>query len=391
MGQVFEITMQNLRSISQRLGSSIVLVVGVAGVVAVLVAVLSIARGFERTLSVVGSEDNVVVLRSGASSELNSGLSGEQADIIQQAPGLLQVNGQPLASAELYTMVDLRKKTTGTTANVPMRGISPNGVALRDGFQLLDGRMFEPGRKELIVGRGALDQFDDLVVGTTLALGQERWDVVGSFSGQGGSIESELWADAAVVQGAFRRGNNYASVYARLSYIDALAEFKDVLTADPRLSVTVEREAEFFAEQSGALSGFVSGIGYVIAILMALGAIFGALNTMYSAVSDRTREIATLRALGFSRFAIVVSVLVEAMLLALLGGLLGAGIAYVLFNGFTVSTLNFTSFTQVVFDFAITRDLLLQGVLLALLIGLFGGLTPALRAARMPIATALRT
>lgn len=391
MGQVIEITLQNLRSIPQRLGASIVLIVGVAGVVAVLVAVLSIARGFERTLSVVGSTDNVVILRSGSSSELNSGLSGEQVDVIQQAPGFLQYEGQPLVSPELYTMVDLNKKSTGTTANVPFRGVGSNAMVVRDGFELLEGRLFVPGRKELIVGRGAQSQFENLVVGTTLALGQERWDVVGSFSGQGGSIESELWADAAVVQSAFRRGNNYASIYARLASSEALTELKDTLTSDPRLSLAIERESDFFAEQSGTLSGFISGIGYTIAILMALGAIFGALNSMYSAVSDRTREIATLRAIGFSQFAIVLSVLAEAMLLALIGGVLGAGIAYLLFNGFTVSTLNFSSFTQVVFDFAITGDLLLQGVLLALLIGLLGGITPALRAARMPIATALRS
>lgn len=390
MRQLISITLTNLRSIPQRLGTALVLTVGVAGVVAVLVAVLSMARGFDHALNVVGSADNVIVLRSGASSELNSGLSGDQVDVIRQAPGVSRRDGQPLVSAEVYVMVDLRKKSTDTTANVPLRGVGPNAMVIREGFQLAEGRMFEPGRRELIVGRGAQDQFSDLAVGTQLPLGQDSWEVVGHFTGQGGSIESELWADAAMVQSAFSRGNNFASVYARLQSPNELSRFKDELTADPRLSIEVMREADYFSQQSEALSGFITVIGYAIAILMAMGAVFGALNTMYSSVSDRTREIATLRALGFSRLAVVVSVLVESMLLALAGGLIGGGLAYLLFNGFTVSTLNFSSFTQVVFNFTVTGELLLQGVIIALIIGLLGGLAPAIRAARLPITNALR-
>lgn len=390
MRQIIEITLQNLRSISQRLGPSLVAIVGVAGVVAVLVAVLSMARGFEHTLEAGGSEDNVVVLRSGSSSELDSGLDGDQVNVIEQAPGLASRDGRPLISPELYVMVDLNKKATGTQANVPFRGVGANGPAIRDQFELTEGRMFEPGRRELIAGRGAADQFESLEVGTTLAFGQERWDVVGTFAAGGSAVESELWADAPMVQSAFRRGNSYAVVYGKLESPDAFNLFEDALSEDPRLSVRIERESDYFAEQSQMLSGFISAIGYGIAVLMALGAVFGALNTMYTAVSDRSREIATLRALGFSRIPIIVSVLVEAMMLALIGGVLGALIAYVLFNGFTVSTLNFASFTQVVFAFAVTPDLLVQGVIIALFIGLIGGLAPAIRAARLPIATALR-
>ncbi len=383
MRQIIEITRANLRSLPTRLGASLVAVVGVAGVVAVLVAVLSMARGFEQTLASGAAEENVVILRSGSSSELDSGLGGDQVRLIRQAPQLSR------ASAEVYFMVDLIKKTTGTSANVPFRGVSEDADELRGDFELLEGRMFEPGRREVIVGAGAADQFDGLTVGGVLELGSERWDVVGRFSA-GGGAGSELWTDAAVMQAAYRRGNNFSVVFAELVDPAAFEAFRDDLTSDPRLSVLVQREADYRAGQTQALSTFISVVGYGVAILMALGAIFGALNTMYTAVSDRSREIGTLRALGFAPLAVVVSVIAEALLLALTGGLLGAALAWLLFNGMTVSTLNFSSFTQVVFAFAVTPGLLVQGLVLALVIGLVGGLGPALRAARMPIVEALR-
>ena len=383
MKQIIEITRANLRALPSRLASSLVAVIGVAGVVAVLVAVLSMARGFEQTLASGAAPENIVVLRSGSSSELDSGLGGDQVRLIQQAPQL------EATSAEVYTMVDLIKKSSGTTANVPFRGVQPDAPRLRPDFQLLEGRMFEPGRREVVAGSGAADQFEGLAVGGVLELGNERWDVVGRFAG-GGGAGSELWTDAAVIQAAYRRGNNFSAVFGELADEAAFDAFRDDLTSDPRLSVTVQRESDYRAEQSAALSTFISVLGYGIAFLMALGAMFGALNTMYTAVSDRSREIGTLRALGFSPGAVVVSVLVEAMLLALVGGLIGAVLAWLLFNGMTVSTLNFSSFTQVVFAFAVTPGLLLQGLLLALLIGLIGGLGPAVRAARMPIVSALR-
>ncbi len=384
MEQIIAITTQNLKSIPGRLGTSLVAVVGVAGVVAVLVAVLSMARGFENTLESGTSPDNVIVLRSGSSSELDSGFQGDQARIISQAPQLIMV------SPEVYVIVDIEKKSSDTQANVPMRGVGADAPGIRSEFRIIEGRMFEPGRKELVAGRGAADQFAGLEVGNTLEFGTERWDVVGIFESGGGSAESELWTDSATLQSAYRRGNSFSVVYGRLQDPALFAEFKDSLTSDPQLSVRVERESEYFAEQSRALSMFVSVAGYGIAVLMALGALFGALNTMYTAVSDRSREIATLRALGFTPVAIVASVMAEAMLLALAGGIIGAGIAWLLFNGFTVSTLNFSSFSQVVFAFAVTPGLLVQGIVIALIIGLVGGLAPAIRAARMPIVAALR-
>lgn len=383
MHPILAVTWQNIRSIPARLGTSLVTVIGVAGVVAVLVAVLSMARGFEATLESGTAPDNVVVLRAGSSSELDSGFQGEQARLIAQSPRLAAV------SQEIYVVADIKKKSTGTDANVPIRGVGEAGPDIRRRFEIVDGRMFEPGRKELIAGLGAADQFVGLDVGSTLELGNERWDVVGHFE-TGGAADSELWTAAPVLQGAYRRGNSYSVIYGKLASADDFQAFKDELTTNPRLSVRVEREADYFAAQSEALSTFIEVVGYGIAILMALGALFGALNTMYTAISDRAREIATLRAIGFSPAAVVVSVMAEAMLLALAGGLIGAVLAWLLFNGITVSTLRFSSFTQVVFAFAVTPDLLLRGLVLALIIGLLGGLAPAVRAARVPIVQGLR-
>jgi len=381
--QAFEITWQNLISIPARIGASLVAVVGVAGVVAVLVAVLSMARGFEATLKASAAPDNVIVLRSGSSSELDSGFQGDQARLIAQAPQL------ELVSQEIYVIVDIEKRATGTEANVPMRGVGGDGPAIRQRFEIVAGRMFEPGRKEVIAGVGAADQFAGVEVGNTLEFGTERWDVVGLFE-TGGAADSELWTAAPVLQNAYRRGNSYSVVYGRLASPDDFQSFKDELTTNPQLSVRVEREADYFAEQSQALSTFIEVVGYGIALLMALGALFGALNTMYTAVSDRAREIATLRAIGFQPGAVVVSVMAEALLLALIGGIIGAAAAWLLFNGFTVSTLSFSSFTQVVFAFAVTPGLLIQGLAIALVIGLIGGLAPAIRAARVPIVAGLR-
>ncbi len=383
MQQIVAITWQNLKSIPGRLAASLVAVIGVAGVVAVLVAVLSMARGFEASLATGAAPDNVVVLRSGANSELESSLSGDQVRLISQSPSL------SFASAEVYVIVDLTKKTSATPANVPFRGMPERGVQLRPDFSITEGRMFQPGRKELIAGAGAAGQFEGLAVGTTLAFGSERWDVVGLFH-SGGAGDSELWTDAAVLLDAYQRGSTHSVVYGRLTDVDAFQTFKDELTTNPQLSVRVERETDFLAAQSQALSRFIAVVGWGIAFLMALGALFGALNTMYTAVSDRAREIATLRAIGFRPGAVVVSVLVEAMLLALAGGVLGALAAWAIFNGFTVSTLSFASFTQVVFAFAVTPELMLQGLMLALLIGLVGGIAPAIRAARVPIVAGLR-
>ena len=390
MSQSIAVTIQNLKSIPQRWGPSLVAIVGVAGVVAVLVAVLSIAKGFQQTLVARGSDNNVIVMRSGSSSELDSSLSGEQAKKLEDIEGIRVVDGRALVSPEVFVMVDLAKKGTDATSNVPMRGVTATAFQVHEDIEVVEGRMFDTGKRELIAGRGAAGQFTGVEVGQTLEFGQERWDVVGIFEADGSSAESELWADAPVVQGAFRRGNSYAVAYATLESPDQFQMFADTLENDPTISARVLREPEFLAEQSAALSGFINAVGYTIAILMALGALFGAINTMYTAVSDRSREIATLRAIGFSRFPIMVSVMVEAIALSLIGGVLGGGISYALFNGFTVSTLSFSSFTQVVFAFAVTPELLVQGIIIALFIGLIGGFFPAIRAARQPIPEALR-
>lgn len=380
----------NLRGIPGRPGASLVAVIGVAAVVGVFAAVLSMAAGFERTMQSAGSASVAVVMRQGATTEMNSGLSYEQTQIIANAPGLAADAAGPLASAELYVVVDLPKKDTNTGANVPLRGVQPAAYGVRSHFALVAGRAFEPGRNELIVGRAAQAQFAGLDLGTNVSFGGSSWTVVGVFTAGGGVEESEIWCDARVLQPAYRRGNSFQSVRARLLDPGALDTFASALARDARLQVDVLRETDYYAQQSQSLTEFIRLIGYPIAILMAIGAVFGALNTMYSSVAARTREIATLRALGFGPVSVATATIVESMVLALAGGVLGAAIAYLWFNGFTVSTLNGASFSQVVFAFAVTPALLLQGLLGALVIGCIGGLPPAVRAARLPVIAALR-
>lgn len=389
--QWVSITLLNFRTLRERAGTSLVTVAGIAGVVLVLAAVLSIAAGFEATLSSAGSPYNALVLRGGSDSEMMSGLGLEATKIIADGPGVRRdSDGQPLASAELFVVINLPKRSTETDANVPLRGVQPAAFGVRDNVEIIEGRTFTPGLNEVIVGRGARYHFAGLGLGDVLDLGEVKWTVVGIFSSGGSIAESELWCDAKVLQPAYRRGNTFQAVYARLESPDAFEGFKDSLTSDPRLDVKVQRESEYFAGQSRALTGLVQTLGWTIAFLMGLGAVFGALITMYSAVSNRTKEIATLRALGFSRFPVVVSVLAEAMLLAAVGGVFGAVLAYALFNGYQAATLNWQSFSQVTFAFAVTPQLMITGVIYALILGLVGGLFPAIAAARMPVATALR-
>jgi putative ABC transport system permease protein len=295
-----------------------------------------------------------------------------------------------VASAELLVLVDLNKKGVDTPANVPMRGVQPAAFIVRDEVKLVEGRMFEPGRSEVIVGRAAAGQFQGLEVGRTLRWGEAAWTVVGIFEANGNVAESELWADAGVVQPAYRRGTSFQAVYVKLESPGAFERFKDALTADPRLEIKVVRETEYYAQQSQQLSRLIRTLGYLIAILMGIGAVFGAINTMYTAVASRTREIATLRALGFGAGPVVLSVLTEAMALAFVGGTVGGLLAWAGFNGYQTATLNWQTFTQIAFAFAVTPSLLVQGLTYALVMGFFGGLLPALRAARLPVVTALR-
>lgn len=390
LSQVVSISRFNLRSLPQRIGSSATAILGIAGVVAVMVGVLSIAQGILRTMESSASPDNVVVLRSGSSSEMMSIMNGDDARIVSEGPGLARNEGGALASPELFVIINLLKRGTGTDANVPLRGVTRTAPLVRDNFRIVEGRMFEWGLTEVVVGVGAQIEFEGLGIGSTIEVAQEEWPVVGVFETGGGLAETEIWVDASVLQPAYRRGNSYQSVYAKLSSPDAFESFKDALTSDPRLNVKPMREADYYAEQSTMLYNLITGLGSLIAVIMGFGAIFGALNTMYTAVSARSREIATLRALGFHSGPVVISVLLESLMLALVGGVIGAALAWWAFDGFRAATLNFTSFSQVAFAFDVSTSLLLRGISFALLIGLVGGLFPAVRAARQPISSALR-
>lgn len=388
--QTIAVTALNLRTIPQRLSSSAVAIIGIAGVVIVLVSVLSIAAGFTAAMQDSGSPSRALVMRSGADSEMTSGLSGGEVDIIKQAPGMRRDERAALASAELYVIIDLPKISTNTPANVPMRGIEPTAPGVREEVSMVEGRMLEFGTNEIVVGRAASRQFRGLTLGDQVTSGQNTWEVVGIFEGDGGVAETEIWVDARVLQSAYRRGNTFQTVLARLDSTDTFDTFRDWLTANPQLNVQVRRETEYYAQQSRALSGLIQGIGFGIAALMGIGAVFGAILTMYTAVSTRSREIATLRALGFNTTSVVVSVLAESLALAAIGGVIGGLLAYVAFNGYQTSTMNFQTFSQVAFAFKVTPQLLVLGLIYALLMGLVGGLLPALRAARLPIPTALR-
>jgi putative ABC transport system permease protein len=388
--QLIAVTWLNIRNVPQRLGASMVAVIGVAAVVLVFAAVLSMAKGFERTMIAAGADDTAIIMRSGSTSELNSGLSHEQTLIVANAPGVLKDGDTPLASAELYVVVDIKKKSTNEEANVPLRGVQPAAFQVRNNVELVEGRMFEQGRNEFVVGRAVQQEFVGLDVGSTIRFGQTDWSVVGAFSAGGSVSESELWTDVRVLQDAYRRGNSYQSVRVRLENKDQLADLEKLLADDPRIDPDVLSEKAYYSAQAEPLSRFIRAVGYPLTILMSIGAVFGALNSMYSSVSARGKEIATLRALGFGPVPVMVSTIVESTVLAAAGGVIGGAAAFLIFNGFRVSTLNGASFSQVVFDFAVTGDLLLQGIVAALIIGVIGGFFPAIRAARLPVAQALR-
>ncbi len=390
LAQALAITAVSLKSLGQRLGSSVVAVVGFAGVVAVFVAVLSIAEGFGRVMESGASPATALVLRAGSDTEMSSGLELEQTRIIKDAPGVLRGSDGPLASAELFVVVDVPKRTTGTDANVPLRGVEPAAFAVRQALTIVEGRRLQEGRNEVIVGQGAAREFAGLEVGNQLRWGENVWEVVGVFSAGGSVYESEIWADARVLQPAYRRGSSFQSVYAKLESPEAFQRFKDALTSDPRLDIDVMREDEYYAAQSEVLRTLVRTLGNVVALLMAVGATFGALNTMYSAVAARGQEIATLRALGFQGGPVLVSVMAESLLLALVGGVLGGGIAYVIADGYHTATMNWQSFSQVAFGLAVTPRLLAGGIAYALAMGFCGGIFPAVRAVRTPIAIGLR-
>jgi putative ABC transport system permease protein len=389
--QTITVIALSLRTIPARLSSSAVAIIGIAGVVVVFVSVLSIGAGFATAMQGSGSPGRALVLRSGADTELTSGLQGAEVDVIKQAPGVRRDASGPRASAELYVMLDIPKQSTPDAgANVPMRGIEPAGIPARELISIVEGRMFEFGTNEVIVGQAASREFVHMRVGDTIVSGQNRWPVVGIFQANDGVAESEVWGDARTLQGAYRRGNTYQSVLVQLDSIDAFDAFRDWLTANPQVKVSIRRESEYYAAQSADMTRLIRSIGFGIGALMGIGAVFGAVLTMYTVVATRAREIATLRALGFNTVSVLVSVLAESLVLGAVGGSIGAAAAYVAFNGFETSTMNFQTFSQVAFAFRVTPELLGMGLFYALLIGLIGGLLPALRAARLPIASALR-
>ena len=390
LSQTLAVASLSVRTIPQRASSSAVAMIGIAGVVIVFVAVLSIGEGFRAAMADAGAPDRAVVMRSGADSEMTSGLPGAETEVIMQAPGLMRVDNRPVASAELYVLVDLNKRSTGTPANVPLRGIGADALQVRNETTIIEGRMFQFGTNEAIVGRAANRQFAGVDLGSEFTSGNLHLKIVGIFESNGSVGETEIWCDSHLIQGIYERGNSYQSVLAKLDSPAAFDTLKNWLTTNPQLNVQVLRESDFYAQQSQVMSGLIRGIGYTIAVLMGIGAVFGAILTMYTAVSTRTREIATLRALGFNTASVLISVLAESLALAAIGGLVGGLTAYFAFNGYQTSTMNFQTFSQVAFAFAVTRSLLIQGLSYALIMGLVGGLMPAIKAARLPIATALR-
>jgi putative ABC transport system permease protein len=390
LNQFVAVTGMNLRNLPSRLGTSLVAVVGIGGVVAVLVSLLSMGEGFRAALDLSGRDDVAMVLRGGSNDELSSSLSREEFNVIALGPGIARDERGPIVSGELYTIVDLPMRSTGTPANVPFRGVGERAVELREGFEIVAGRMFRPGQNEVIIGRGVFAQFGNVDLGREVTWGSQTWRVVGVFAAGGSVSESEVWTDAVVLRGVYRRGNSVQIVRAQLESAAALQSLKASLERDPRLNVAVRSERAFYADQSRILIALIKYVGTTLAVLMGIGAVFAALNTMYSAVSSRTREIATLRALGFGATPVVASVLLEAAVLGLLGGMLGGLLVYFGLNGYQASTLNWGSFSQLAFAFTVTPQLLMTGLWYSLILGLVGGLLPGLRAARMPVTTGLR-
>ncbi|MBL8299512.1 MAG: ABC transporter permease [Rhodanobacteraceae bacterium] len=380
MSQTLAITAINLKSVPERWGPSLVIVIGLAGVVAVFTALLAMAEGFSSALQASGRADAAIVMRGGSSAELNSGFGRESADLIKGGQGIkLGADGKPEAAAELVIITELLKKgETQAGSNMTLRGVEPASFTLRPKLKIVEGRMFQTGLRELIVGRGVQRQYAGVEIGKTLRMRGSEWTVVGVFEA-GDATDSELWTDAEIAQSTFNR-SGYSSVLAALDGTDAIDKFKASLAADPRLNVEVQSQQAYFSSQTRQFRTMIRILAGVVTIIMGLGAIFAALNTMYAAVSARSREIATLRALGFGAMPVTVSVLVEALFLALIGGIIGALLAYVLFNNVSLSTLG-ANFTQVVFSFSVTPALVLRGLVIALLIGFIGALVPAFQSA----------
>jgi putative ABC transport system permease protein len=381
----------NFRSVKARWTSAIVAVLGIAGTVGVFVAMLSLARGFRATLVSSGSADNALVTRAGATSEMTGSVYLDAVKIIQDAPGIARNADGPLVTAETVLVAPIPLRSTGTDANVQVRGVGANVLAIRKNVKIVQGRMFQPGLGEVIVGRNANTTYSGLTIGNSINLGNRKWQVVGVFDAGGSAFDSEIWTDVHLLNAAFppRPDNLFQSVTVHLTSADAFQQFKDAVTADPRLNVDVTREIDYYAKQSTRMTQLITILGGLVAAVMAIGAVFGALNTMYSAVAERGREIATMRALGFGAIAVIFSFLIEALLISFVGGVLGC-VSVLPLNGLTTGAMNWQTFSHLAFAFKITGGLLLGGVIFALVMGLLGGLPPAIRAASRPVAIALR-
>ena len=380
----------NVRSVRARWTSTIVAVLGIAGTVGVFVAMLSLARGFKATLVASGSRDNALVLRAGSPSEMMGGVTLESVKVIQDGPGIARDSNGPLVTQEVVGVMPFPLVSTGTDANVQIRGVSPNVLDIRKFVKVTQGRMFQPGVTEILAGKNASKTYAGLTLGNKVDMAGGHWTVVGIFDAGGSAFDSEVWCDSRVLNDILKRpANIFQSVTVHLQSPDSFNALKDSLTSDPRLNVDVTREVDYYAKQSTTMTTLITVLGGLVAAIMAIGAVFGALNTMYSAVSERGREIATMRALGFNASSVVFSFLVEALLISLIGGIIGCLVVLPL-NGLTTSTMNFQTFSSLAFAFKITPELLVKGIIFALTMGVIGGLLPAIRAASLPVATALR-
>jgi putative ABC transport system permease protein len=380
----------NLRSVRARWTSAIVAVLGIAGTVGVFVAMLSLARGFRTTLVASGSEDNAIVMRAGATSEMTGGVGIDTVKILQDEPGIARGADGPLLTPEVVLVAPIPLISTGTDANVQIRGVSKNVLEIRKNIKMVEGRMFQPGLAEIVVGKNANVSYAGLTLGNTINLGSVPFKIVGIFDAGGSSFDSEVWGDAHLIGPAYNRPDTYfQSVTAHLTSPAALQQFKDAVSIDPRLNVDVSREIDYYSKQSTRLTKLITILGGLVAGIMAIGAVFGALNTMYSAVSERGREIATMRALGFGGPSVVTSFVIEALLISFVGGVLGC-LAVLPVNGITTGAMNLQTFSHMAFAFKITPGLLVDGIIFALAMGFVGGLLPAIRAASVPVASALR-
>ena len=381
----------NFRSVKARWTSAIVAVLGIAGTVGVFVAMLSLARGFRATLVSSGSYDNAIAMRAGATSEMMSGISLDSVKILQDEPGVARLNDAPLVTSEVVVVAPFPLRSTGTDANVQVRGVSANVLTVRRNVKIIQGRMFRPGLSELVVGRNATNSYSGLREGDHVRFGGGEWAVVGIFDAGGSAFDSEVWCDSRVLDDVYKRPNNiFQSATIHLSSPDTFQNFKEAVSKDPRLDIDVSREVDYYAKQSQTLTRLITVLGGLVAAVMGIGAVFGALNTMYSAVAERGREIAVMRALGFGAVAVILSFLIEALLISFVGGAIGC-LAVLPLNGFTTGTMNWQTFSHLAFAFRITPDLLCGGIIFALAMGLAGGLLPAVHAALRPISVALRS